>query len=228
MDAFSTEQSILENEVELKNLHDFIKENAMGHDAYEMERAVFSRLMRIGLKSMQVYFTEKGTGDVGPELEIEDSVVLRRAPDLSGRDYFSVFGKFKIPRTYYRQDGRMSVMPLDARANLPQRCYSHLLQEWMDLFSLRDSFGEAVISLETMLGLGVSQSRVEVVNRESSLHYDEFYKNKELPDPKTEGELQVLSGDGKGVRSSRKRLLKFRLGWAKERKIRKPKRPWLE
>jgi hypothetical protein len=29
-------------------------------------------------------------------------------------------------------------MPLDAQANLPERTYSYLLQEWMDLLSIRD------------------------------------------------------------------------------------------
>ena len=223
MDSFSVEQSILETEGELKNLFDIIKENAFEYEAYQMERTVFLRLMRIGLKSMQVYFAEKGTGDEGPELEMEDGIVLRKAPDLLGRDYFSVFGKFKIPRTYYRQEGQKSVMPLDASANLPERCYSYLLQEWMDLFSIRDSFGEAVISLETMLGLEVSQSRVEVVNRESSLHYDGFYENKELPDPKTEGEVQALSGDGKGVPVIKEEGAKIQARLGKGEKLQKTK-----
>ncbi len=114
-------------------------------------------------------------------------------------------------------------MPLDAQANLPQRCYSYLLQEWMDLFSIRDSFGEAVISLETLLGLEVSQSRVEVVNRESSLHYDGFYENKELPDQKTEGEVQVLSGDGKGVPVIKKEGAKIQARLGKGEKRQKTK-----
>ena len=219
MDPFSTEKSILETESELRDLLDFIKKSAVDLEAYEMEKSIFSRIMLIGLKSMQVYFAEKGTGDVGPELEIEDGVVLEKAPGLLGRDYFSVFGKFKVPRTYYRLEGQKSIMPLDAWANLPQRCYSFLLQEWMDLFSIRDSFGEAVISLESMLGIKVSQSRVEAVNRESPLHYDEFYKDKELPDPKTEGKVTVASGDGKGVPVIKKEAAKIqaRLGRGEKR-----------
>lgn len=34
-------------------------------------------------------------------------------------------------------------MPLNAQINLPERCYSYLLQEWMDFFSIRETFGEA-------------------------------------------------------------------------------------
>ncbi len=223
MDAFCIEQSILEAEGELNHLFDFIKETAQKLDAYEMEKAVFSRLMKIGLKLIQAYFAEKGTGDVGPKLEMDDGVVLKKAPHLLGRDYFSVFGKLKVPRTYYRQEGHKSVMPLDAQANLPERCYSYLLQEWMDFFSIRDSFGETVISLVTMLGLEVSQSRVEVVNRESSLHYDEFYQNKALPNPETEGEIQVASGDGKGVPVIKKEGAKIQARLGKGEKHQKTK-----
>jgi len=49
---------------------------------------------------------------------------------ITGR--LSVFGKLKVPRTCYRTEGMKGVMPLDAQANLPERCYSYLLQEWMD------------------------------------------------------------------------------------------------
>ena len=90
-------------------------------------------------------------------------------------------------------------MPLDAEANLPERCYSYLLQEWMDLFSIRESFGEAEVSLKKLLGLKVSQSRIEVVNQESNGHYDAFYQKKELPPANSEGDIQALGFDGKGV-----------------------------
>ncbi len=90
-------------------------------------------------------------------------------------------------------------MPLDAQANLPERSYSYLLQEWMNLLSIRDSFGEASVTLNRLLGLGVSPSRFEVVNRESANSYDEFYENKEVPTSENEGEIRVIGFDGKGV-----------------------------
>jgi hypothetical protein len=50
--------------------------------------------------------------------------VLQRANELRGQDYFSVFGKFKVPRSYYHCEGESGVFPLDAQADLPERCYS--------------------------------------------------------------------------------------------------------
>ena len=70
----------------------------------------------------------------------------------------------------------------------------------MDLLSIRDSSGEASVALDRILKSGISPSRFEeVVNWGSANSYDEYYKNKELPTPDSEGELQVIGFDGKGV-----------------------------
>ncbi len=95
---------------------------------------------------------------------------------MRGHDYFSVFGKIKVPRTYYHGEGQPGVMPSDASADLPARCYSYLLQEWMDTQSIRDSFKESEITLSKLSGLEVSSSRIEVVNRNTGNHYDKFYE----------------------------------------------------
>ena len=61
------------------------------------------------------------------------------------------------------------------------------------------TFSESKISLNKLLGLQISQSRFEVVSRDSCIDYDEFYADKSVPDSETERELQVLSFNGKGV-----------------------------
>ena len=101
---------------------------------------------------MKGYFAEKGTCDVGNVFELEDGTVLKKEKRLLWKNYFSVFGKFGVPRTCYRANGTQGVMPLDAQANLSERSYSYLLQEWMDLLSIRDSFGEASVTLNKLLG----------------------------------------------------------------------------
>ena len=55
--------------------------------------------MQVGLAAMKSYFATKGTGDVGKDLVLPDGTVATKADALRGRDYFSVFGKFKVPRT---------------------------------------------------------------------------------------------------------------------------------
>jgi len=223
MPPYSIEQTILEGELGVKQLFEFVKDNAEQMDAYPMEKAIFSRLMDIGIAAMKCYFAKKGTGDVGNVLELEDGTTLKKEKRLLWKNYFSVFGKLGVPRTCYRGDGLEGVMPLDAQANLPERSYSYLLEEWMDLLSIRDSFGEASVTLNKLLGSGVSPSRFEVVNRESANSYDEFYENKEAPTPESEGEINVVQFDGKGVPVIKSEAAKIqsRLGKGEKRQKKK-------
>jgi len=223
MSPYSIEQSISEGRLEVKQLFEFVTNNAENMDAYSMEQGIFSRIMGIGLSAMKGYFAEKGTGDVGNVLELEDQTTLKKEKRLLWKNYFSVFGKLTVPRTCYRTNGREGIMPLDAQANLPDRTYSYLLQEWMDLLSIRDSFGEASVTLNKLLGSGISPSRFEVVNRDSSNSYDDFYENKQAPTPDSEGEMQVIGFDGKGVPVIKSEAAKIqsRLGKGEKRQKKK-------
>jgi hypothetical protein len=199
MSPYSIEQSIFEGEMGVKQLFEFVSNNAEQMDSYTMEKNIFARLMSIGLSAMKGYFAEKGTGDIGDVVQLEDGGILKKETRDLNKNYFSVFGKVEVPRSWYQVKGGKGIMPLDVQSNLPERTYSYLLQEWMDLFSIRDSFSESSVSLNKLLGLEISQSRFEVVNRESANSYDEFYENKELPIPESEGKIQVIGFDGKGV-----------------------------
>ena len=77
MQAFSVEESIMEGDREVKELFEFIQNHARQLEAYDMESSIFSKLMKIGLTAMKCYFAEKGTGDRGAELQLEDGVVLK-------------------------------------------------------------------------------------------------------------------------------------------------------
>ena len=223
MSAHSIEEILLEGQMEVKELFEFVRDNAEAMDAYSMEQGIFSRIMAIGLSAMKGYFAEKGTGDVGNGLELKDGTILKKEKRLLWKNYFSIFGKLGVPRSCYRTDGLDGVMPLDAQANLPERSYSYLLQEWMDLLSIRDSFGEASVTLNKLLGSGVSSSRFEVVNRESANSYDTFYKNKEAPTPESEGEIHTIGFDGKGVPVIKSEAAKIqsRLGKGEKRQKKK-------
>jgi len=223
MAPYSIEQSISEGRLEVKQLFEFITNNAENMDAYSMEKTIFERVMRIGLAAMKGYFAEKGTGDMGDVFKLEDKTTLKKEKRLLWKTYFSVFGKFALPRTCYRTNGLDGVMPLDAQANLPERTYSYLLQEWIDLLSIRDSFGEASVTLNKLLGSGVSPSRFEVVNRESVNSYDDFYENKKPPAPDSEGKIHTLGFDGKGVPVIKSEAAKIqsRLGKGEKRQKKK-------
>lgn len=94
--AFSLEKSISEGQIQVNELFNLIKEMAPESEVYEMEQQIFSNVMKIGCIAMQGYFAAKGTGDMGPEICSENADVFKRENGLRGKNYFSIFGKFKI------------------------------------------------------------------------------------------------------------------------------------
>ena len=93
---------IVEGEKQVQDLFKFVENMSSSLEAYEMEKAIFSPLMNIGLSAVMAYFASLGTGDVGSELVLEDGTVMKKQAGLYGRNYFSVFGKVKVLRTCYR------------------------------------------------------------------------------------------------------------------------------
>jgi hypothetical protein len=223
MRAISAEKCITEGKLELQRLFEFVENNATEFKAYEMEKSIFAKILKIGLIAMQYYFSEKGTGDVGPQIKLDSGKILKKESGLRPRDYFSVFGKFKVPRSSYRLKGYWAVMPLDMQADLPQRCYSYFLQELMDFISIRDSFDEAALALKKFFGLDVSSSRFEVISQDTHTSYDEFYDTKPVPAAESEGQIQVLSFDGKGVPVIKREAIKLKARLGKGEKRQKKK-----
>ncbi len=222
MKALSVEQSILDGEKEIKDLFKYVKTDAVEIQAYDMEKVIFSRIMLIGLAVMKCYFAEKGTGDIGAESPLDNGAILEKVSTLRGRDYFSVFGEIKVPRTYYHSVGLSGVMPSDASADLPERSYSYLLQEQTDTQSIRDSFKESEITQAKLSGLKVSSGRLEAVNRDTGKHHDKFYEEKELPASEKEGMIQAVQSDGKGVPVIKKEAAKLKARQGKgEKRLKK-------
>ncbi|MCP4216179.1 MAG: ISKra4 family transposase [bacterium] len=219
MQPFSFEETIAEGSHEVKNLFEFVRQNADVLNSYEIENTILKKAMNICLAAMRGYFAVKGTGDVGMTLLLDDGTVLKKDSQLREKTLSTIFGKLSVPRTYYHVRGHKGVSPLDAEANLPKRRYSYFLQELMDKCDIRESFGESKITLGDIFGLEISQSCYETVNRESSESYEEVYAKTDIPDPASEGEITGIGFDGKGVPiiKSEAAKLKSRLGKGEKR-----------
>ena len=100
MEAFSIEACIAHSEQLVKDLYESMWRQASELDAYRMERAIYQKLMELGQELLKGYFAHKGTGDRGSEIVARGEVFKRQA-DLRGKDYFSIFGKLKVPRKMF-------------------------------------------------------------------------------------------------------------------------------
>jgi hypothetical protein len=223
MDALDVETSIAEGEQALQALIMFARETAGTLEAHEAEKGIFRRLLPIGLAAMKLYFAQRGTGDVGPAVRQADGVFLPREQKLRGRDYFSLFGKFAVPRTCYRTPGEPGIFPLDAQVNLPERCYSYFLQEWMTVFAVEHPFKESAGFFGQLFDLEVAESVLMAVAKEAPQDYEDFYAQRSLSPADTEGEILVVSFDGKGVPMIKAEAvkLKAKLGTGEKRQRKK-------
>ena len=223
MDALDVEMSIAEGEQALQALLKFVTERANQLEAHEAEKGIFKRLLPIGLAAMKLYFAQRGTGDVGPVITRADGEMLPRERPLRGRDYLSIFGKFRVARTCYRMPGEPGIFPLDAQVNLPKRCYSYFLQEWMSVFAVEHPFRESTGFFAQLFELEVAESVVMEVVQEAPQDYEDFYAQRPLSPEETEGALLVVSFDGKGVPMIKEEAakLKAKLGTGEKRQKKK-------
>jgi hypothetical protein len=223
MDALDVETSIAEGEQALQTLLKFVSESAGTLEAHEAEKGIFKRLLPIGLAAMKLYFAQRGTGDLGAAVTRADGMLLPRETQLRAHDYFSLFGKFAVPRTCYRTPGEPGIFPLDAQVNFPERCYSYFLQEWMTLFEVEHPFQESAGLFEQLFDLEVAESVLMEVAKEAPQDYESFYAQQPVPHEETQGEFLVVSFDGKGVPMIKAEAtkLKAKLGTGEKRQKKK-------
>jgi hypothetical protein len=223
MDALDVETSIAEGEQALQALLTFAREAAGKLEAHEAEKGIFKRLLPMGMAAMKLYFAQRGTGDVGPVVTRADGVLLPREQQLRGRDYFSLFGKFAVVRTCYRTPGEPGIFPLDAQVNLPERCDSYFLQEWMTLFAVEHPCQESAGFFAQLFDLDVAESVLMAVAQEAPQDYEDFYAQRSVPPEEKVGALLVVSVDGKGVPMIKAEAvkLKAKLGTGEKRQKKK-------
>ena len=199
MDALAVEMSRAEGEQALQALLKFASEHTGKLEAHEAEKGIFTRLRPIGLAAMKRSFAPHGTGDVGPAVTRADGVLLPREQTLRGRDDVSRCGTFAVARTCDRTPGDPGILPLDAQVNLPARCASYVLQEWMTGFAVESPFKERASWCEPLFALEVAESVVMAVATEAPEDYEAFEVQRPLPPEDTEGALLVVRVDGTGV-----------------------------
>src|SRR4029077_12036747 len=191
----------------------YVRGEAQGEELHAVERGIFVRLLSLGLKLLHLFLAEKGRGRVtGGKVVTREGVELRYHSKKSTR-YLSIFGTLEIEHAYYWDLGEEGVCPLDAVLNVPERRYSHLLQEWGALIGVGRAFEQVTKQIETWLRVKLWNQAVQVTMQDSAQDVDSFYEQKPAPKPETEAKFVVAQLDGKGVpmRREEERGRKLRL-----------------
>lgn len=188
---------------EMAGLRAFVRKAARnGTPAHEVERDLFRRLLSLGHELLGEFLAQQGTGDVGEQWTLPDGESLQRQPDLHDRRYVTIFGEFHLRRCVYgRGVHRELQAPLDARLQLPESQFSHLLQSWDQLVATEQPYGQVSQVFATIFGLRQHTDSLERMSRRMSPSADaeSFCWSRTVPPAKEEGDILVESADGKGV-----------------------------
>jgi len=185
----------------LDELQAFVRDSAQqGTPIHEVERTVWHEVLRIGHHCLGHFIALQGTGDLGETVAVAGQT-CHRLDALHRRRYVSIFGGFDLWRVVYgsREGQKLDFVPLDQRLQLPASAFSYVLQDWDQALCVQQAFAETRSTVARMLELQQSVDSLERMNEQMAELVSDFREDRPMPAPETEGEILVLSADGKGV-----------------------------
>jgi hypothetical protein len=165
-----------------------------------VERELFSFLLDLGRKALELFVKKSGDGDLGETIETTEHGRLQRSQKKQVRRYQSIFGDLEIERFVYwqREKQKALVKPLDQKLSLPKHDQSYVLEDWLQRLVVKETYGEAVTSLKTLLNLTTSVRSAERMNSDMAQAVPNFEPEENF-DSQPDEELLVVTADGKGV-----------------------------
>lgn len=167
----------------------------------QTERVAWNSVLQIGFQAMQLFVALQGNGDLGAQVQPENGKPLIRSEKPAVATVRSVFGEHTFEQFTYSVGKRKAIelRPISARMSLPQCRWSHLLQEFSQVFCVEQAYGQAAANLELVLNDQFSVDTVETINQNMGRSAGEFLADLPNPEPESEAKLLVASADCKGV-----------------------------
>jgi hypothetical protein len=195
------ERMIIKGQVQLDEMVAFVRQAAQdGRAIGQVERSLWQQLLALGRSLLGGYVEGVGAGDMGETLSYEGRE-LKRLEALHERRYVSVFGELTVRRYVYgsRETQKHEVIPTDAVLGLPDGEFSDLLAEWDQAFCVQGSYESSRQTVQRVLGLGQSVRSLEQMSVSMAGAVEAFRASRPAPPAAEEGQIVVLTADGKGV-----------------------------
>lgn len=172
-----------------------------GLPAHEVELALWRQVLQLGHDLYARFLNLVGSGDMGESVALPNGCCCRRLEERHARRLVTIFGEFVLERTVYgsREGQKIEFVPLDDRLQLPESPFSYVLQDWDQQFCVEEAFGKVASTLQRILGLRQSVDSLERMNVQMASHVQDYREERPMPAAEDEGEILVLSADGKGV-----------------------------
>lgn len=187
-----------------EGIGEFVEQAAReGTSLREFEREIFDRLLKMGQAATEQFLALQGDGDLGETLTDEEGRTLYRSKEPMQRPLRTIFGEHRFEAYVYRHrrhpNTPIAYRPIDERLGIEPDRWSPLLQEFTMLFGVEQAFEQAADAFEAIFRQKLSVDTLEKVSRRMGERAGEFLDNLEPPPADEEGELLVLTADGKGV-----------------------------
>jgi hypothetical protein len=196
---YQIEQQHVEQESIMKQMRSYVEGEALSEQIHKVEFSVFKLLLRLGLSLLKEVVARRGNGKCGSELRLEGGMAIPYHSEKK-RSYLSIFGWVEITRAYYWQKGETGCYPLDEQMNLPQRAYSYLLDQWVDLNVIDEAYDKGIAKIARIFDLEIWKRGQEDVVQEVAVGVRAFYQQKAAPQVVVEGPVLCATADCKGVR----------------------------
>jgi hypothetical protein len=169
----------------------------------EIEREQEKRGREVHRLMLQAHIQARGTGDVGPAIEI--TLAGEAKPVCLGerREHechqTTIFGEVAVNRLGYSRPGHPAIHPLDGDLALPEYSYSYEIQRRVIKAGLQGPFDEAIERVEESTGVAVPKRSAEQIVQEAAADFDAFYAQRVPATPEATGPILVGAVDGKGI-----------------------------
>lgn len=185
-------------------LREFVHRAAVEEVALrDVEQGVFDRLLKMGCAAVEQFIALQGDGDWGETMTSEDGRTLHRSEKPLARPLRTIFGEHEFSAYVYRERKHphtpIVFRPVDARMRLAPGRWSHLLEEFTQLFCIEQAYAPAAEAFSRIFRQRLSVDTLERVNLRMGAEAAEFLDDLAAPPAAEEGELLVVTADGKGV-----------------------------
>jgi hypothetical protein len=182
----------------------FVQQAAVeGRPLRDVERSVFDRLLQIGQATMEQFLALQGDGDLGETVTADNGQTLYRSAEPVARPLRTIFGEHEFSAFVYRRRRHLHtpivLRPVDARMSLSPGRWSPLLEEFTQLFCLEGAYASAAEAFGRIFRQKLSVDTLEEVNQRMGAEAAEFLDGLDAPPRNEEGDLLVVTADGKGV-----------------------------
>lgn len=185
-----------------KELEGFAIQSARdGRSLDEMERAALDYVLTMGGTAVDLFIQHQGQGDLGETVQAADGRTLNRGSEPLPAFVRTIFKKHEFQEYAYSTGPHqpIALRPLRARMALPPTINSYLFEEFSQFFCVEEAFGRSRAGLNLVLKQDVCEDQLQAINHRLGEQAEDFLDALPIPPSAEEGEIMVLTGDGKGV-----------------------------